>query len=185
MHTLRHVKKAYTIMTICLIAVGAVLLFWPQLGFETMCKIYGAFLIVYGITKLSGFFAKDIFQLAFEFDLALGIVSIVLGIIIIAKSEYIIEILSTAIGIFMLIDAAFKIQTAIEAKRFGIARWKLIMIMAFMVGFVGILLLVTPFDTMSVIVRLIGLNLSLDGILNLFVVRNTVETIRRNSEWEI
>lgn len=30
-------------------------------------------------------FAKDLFQLAFQFDLALGIVSIVLGIIIIKK----------------------------------------------------------------------------------------------------
>ena len=111
--------------------------------------MYGVFLIVYGVTKLSGYFAKDLFQLAFQFELALGIVSIVLGIIIIEKSEYIIEILSTAIGIFMLVDAALKIQTA------------------------------------GMIVRLIGLNLSLDGILNLFVVRNTVETIRRNTKWEI
>lgn len=111
--------------------------------------MYGVFLIVYGVTKLSGYFAKDLFQLAFQFDLALGIVSIVLGIIIIEKSEYIIEILSTAIGIFMLVDAALKIQTV------------------------------------GMIVRLIGLNLSLDGILNLFVVRNTVETIRRNTKWEI
>ena len=125
------------------------MLFAPQLGLRTLCVVYGVFLIVYGVTKLSGYFAKDLFQLAFQFDLALGIVSIVLGIIIIEKSEYIIEILSTAIGIFMLVDAALKIQTA------------------------------------GMIVRLIGLNLSLDGILNLFVVRNTVETIRRNTKWEI
>ena len=149
MHTLVRVKNAYTVMTICLIALGAALLFAPQLGLRTLCVVYGVFLIVYGVTKLSGYFAKDLFQLAFQFDLALGIVTIVLGIIIIEKSEYIIEILSTAIGIFMLVDAALKIQTA------------------------------------GMIVRLIGLNLSLDGILNLFVVRNTVETIRRNTKWEI
>lgn len=149
MHTLVRVKNAYIVMTICLIALGAALLFAPQLGLRTLCVVYGVFLIVYGVTKLSGYFAKDLFQLAFQFDLALGIVSIVLGIIIIEKSEYIIEILSTAIGIFMLVDAALKIQTA------------------------------------GMIVRLIGLNLSLDGILNLFVVRNTVETIRRNTKWEI
>ena len=181
MHTLVRVKNAYTVMTICLIALGAALLFSPQLGLRTLCVVYGVFLIVYGVTKLSGYFAKDLFQLAFQFDLALGIVSIVLGIIIIKKTEYIIEILSTAIGIFMLVDGAFKIQTAVEAKRFGIERWWLILVMSF----VGILLLVTPFETAGMIVRLIGLNLSLDGILNLFVVRNTVETIRRNTKWEI
>ncbi|MFZ2934882.1 MAG: DUF308 domain-containing protein, partial [Agathobacter rectalis] len=94
MHTLVHVKNAYTVMTICLIALGAALLFMPQLGLKTMCMLYGVFLIIYGVTKLSGYFAKDLFQLAFQFDLALGIVSIVLGIIIIKKTEYIIEILS-------------------------------------------------------------------------------------------
>ena len=185
MHTLVRVKNAYTVMTICLIALGAALLFAPQLGLRTLCVVYGVFLIVYGVTKLSGYFAKDLFQLAFQFDLALGIVSIVLGIIIIKKTEYIIEILSTAIGIFMLVDGAFKIQTAVEAKRFGIERWWLILVMSFVVAFVGILLLVTPFETAGMIVRLIGLNLSLDGILNLFVVRNTVETIRRNTKREI
>ena len=88
MHTLVRVKNAYTVMTICLIALGAALLFAPQLGLRTLCVVYGVFLIVYGVTKLSGYFAKDLFQLAFQFDLALGIVSIVLGIIIIKNGVY-------------------------------------------------------------------------------------------------
>ena len=62
MHTLVRVKNAYTVMTICLIALGAALLFAPQLGLRTLCVVYGVFLIVYGVTKLSGYFAKDLFQ---------------------------------------------------------------------------------------------------------------------------
>ena len=88
MHTLVRVKNAYTVMTICLIALGAALLFAPQLGLRTLCVVYGVFLIVYGVTKLSGYFAKDLFQLAFQFDLALGIVSIVLGIIIVHSNRH-------------------------------------------------------------------------------------------------
>ena len=185
MHSLSRVKNAYSVVTAGLIAIGVILMIWPQLGLNTMCKVYGIFLIVYGIAKFSGYFAKDLFQLAFQFDLALGLVSVVLGIIITARPAYIIQILSTAIGIFMLVDAAFKIQTTLEAKRFGKEKWWLILIISLMVAIVGILLLLAPFETMSIIVRLIGLNLCLDGILNLFVVRNTVETIRRNTEWEI
>ena len=85
----------------------------------------------------------------------------------------------------MLVNGAFKIHSAVEAKRFGIENWGRILVMSFAVTFVGILLFATPFETAGMIVRLIGLNLSLDGILNLFVVRNTVETIRRNTKWEI
>ena len=60
MHTLVRVKNAYTVMTICLIALGAALLFAPQLGLRTLCVVYGVFLIVYGVTKLSGYFAKAV-----------------------------------------------------------------------------------------------------------------------------
>ena len=88
MHTLVRVKNAYTVMTICLIALGAALLFAPQLGLRTLCVVYGVFLIVYGVTKVCpDILQMDLFQLAFQFDLALGIVSIVLGIIIIKKTD--------------------------------------------------------------------------------------------------
>ena len=45
MHTLVRVKNAYTVMTICLIALGAALLFAPQLGLRTLCVVYGVFLL--------------------------------------------------------------------------------------------------------------------------------------------
>ena len=52
MHTLVRVKNAYTVMTICLIALGAALLFAPQLGLRTLCVVYGVFLIVYGLSLI-------------------------------------------------------------------------------------------------------------------------------------
>ena len=34
MRNLKLVKNAYSIMTVCLILVGAILLFWPQMGLD-------------------------------------------------------------------------------------------------------------------------------------------------------
>jgi uncharacterized membrane protein HdeD (DUF308 family) len=86
------------------------------------------------------------------------------------------------IGIFMLVDAALKIQTAIDAKKFGISKWWLILMMAIMVAFVGALLLLAPFETGSVLVRVLGLSICIDGIMNLIVVMSTVRSIRRGRE---
>ena len=55
----------------------------------------------------------------------------------------------------MLVDAALKIQTAIDAKKFGISKWWLILMMAVMVAFVGALLLLAPFETGSILVRVL------------------------------
>ena len=185
MRNLKIVKNAYSIMTVCLILVGAILLFWPQMGLDMICKIYGIFLVIYGIAKLSGYFARDLFQLAFQFDLALGIASLIFGFVMIFRTGYAIEFLAGLIGVFMLIDAVFKIQTAIEANRFGIERWWMILVIALIVAVIGALLLIRPFRATGVITRLIGLNLCLDGILNLYVVQSTVKTIRRDHDWDI
>ena len=82
----------------------------------------------------------------------------------------------------MLVDAALKIQTAIDAKKFGISKWWLILMMAIMVAFVVALLLLAPFETGSILVRVLGLSICIDGIMNLIVVMSTVRSIRRGRE---
>ena len=76
----------------------------------------------------------------------------------------------------MLVDATFKIQTSIDPKRFGISRWWLMLILAVIVAAIGILLILMPGETTRLMVRLIGLNLCMDGILNLVIVIDTVKT---------
>lgn len=78
----------------------------------------------------------------------------------------------------MLVDATLKIQTALDSKRFGISSWWIMLIMAVIVAALGILLILMPGETTRMMIRLIGLNLCLDGVLNLIIVINTVKTDR-------
>jgi uncharacterized membrane protein HdeD (DUF308 family) len=52
------------------------------------------------------------------------------------------------------------------------------LIMAVIVAALGILLILMPGETTRMMIRLIGLNLCLDGVLNLIIVINTVKTDR-------
>ena len=93
-----------------------------------------------------------------------------------------IQLFSICIGIFLLIDAALKMQTAFESKKFGFRNWWVTLLIAIIVCILGILLFAMPFQTSGVITRLIGINLILDGALNLFVVQSTVRTINREED---
>ena len=100
------------------------------------------------------------------------------------RTDHIVEFLAFYIGIFMLVDAALKIQTSFEAKRFGIERWKWILIAAIAAGIVGAFLLFSPMKATNLIVRMVGLSICLDGVMNLLVVTNTVRMIK-NSQKDI
>lgn len=182
MKSLKAIKNSYSILTICLILVGAVLLIWPHMALGAICKMCGIFLIIFGLVKLTGYFSKDIFQLAFQYDLGLGIASIIFGLIMVIRSWATIQLFSICIGIFLLIDAALKMQTAFESKKFGFRNWWVTLLIAIIVCILGILLFAMPFQTSGVITRLIGINLILDGALNLFVVQSTVRTIKRKED---
>lgn len=154
----------------------AVLLIAPGIALDVVCIIFGIYMIIYGAVKIMGYFAKDAYQLAFQFDLALGIVIAIVGIVFVCRTARVVQLLSTCIGIVMLVDATFKIQTSIDSKRFGISRWWLMLILAVIVAAIGILLILMPGETTRLMVRLIGLNLCMDGILNLVIVIDTVKT---------
>lgn len=176
MNGIKNFKNMYSILTICLILVGAVFLIAPGIALDVVCIIFGIYMIIYGAVKIMGYFAKDAYQLAFQFDLALGIVIAIVGIVFVCRTARVVQLLSTCIGIVMLVDATFKIQTSIDSKRFGISRWWLMLILAVIVAAIGILLILMPGETTRLMVRLIGLNLCMDGILNLVIVIDTVKT---------
>ena len=98
MKSLKAIKNSYSILTICLILVGAVLLIWPHMALGAICKMCGIFLIIFGLVKLTGYFSKDIFQLAFQYDLGLGIASIIFGLIMVIRSWATIQLFSICIG---------------------------------------------------------------------------------------
>lgn len=179
MRQLRIVKNLYTFFTISLIILGTILLIWPMTTIGLLTKILGIVLMVFGMIKILGYLSKDMFQLAFQFDLGLGIVSIIAGVVMLFRTEHLVELISVLLGIIILIEATLKIQTAIEAKRFGLYRWWIILFIALLVTLVGILLVIMPWKTTRIITRLVGVNLCLDGILNLWVVQNTVSTLKR------
>ena len=65
-------------------------------------------------------------------------------------------------------------------------KWYNMLLIAVIVAVSGILLMLMLFKSREGVIRLLGVNLLIDGILNLCTVQSTVKTIRRrNREWEM
>ena len=146
-----------------------------------VCYILGGLLVVYGLIKLAGYFTRDLYELAFQFDFAMGIFSLIVGGILIFRANRMLELIPAFTGVVILIDAVFKIQTSLDAKRFGIQKWWIILGIAVAAAVTGVLLLAVPVESLTFIMQLIGIGLIVDGCLNLWVVQDTVKIHRRKS----
>ena len=180
MDLIKKAKHAYITISVIMLVLGLVLLIWPKMSLSVLCYLIGGMLIIGGVVKLVGYFSKDLYRLAFQFDLAFGILSILLGVVFIIHPEHIISILPIVRGIFILVEGVLRIQTAMDAKTFGLSTWWMMILLAIATSVCGLLLIFKPFESAIAMMMLLGVTLLIDGVQNLWVAIYTVKVSERN-----
>lgn len=176
--SIRTAKIGSIMMAAALSAMGVSLILFPEVSATTLCYVLGGLLAAYGIIKVVGYFSKDLYRLAFQYDLAYGALLAAVGLIMLLHPEGFIAVLYIVMGILFLADGLFKIQMAIDAKRFGVGKWWLIIALAALTGLVGLLLILRPFEGAKAVMILLGISLLAEGVLSISVALCTVKIIK-------
>lgn len=175
---IRIAKMGYIFVSILFCIFGCVLIIKPDISAMLLCKSIGIIMIIFGLVKIIGYFSKDTYRLAFQYDLACGILLILLGIILIIHTEQMLSVFSLVFGLYILADALLKIQMAIDSKNFGISRWWSILITAILTGAFGFLLIFQHSMGLRTLMTIFGLSLITEGLLNLVTIFTAVKIIR-------
>lgn len=171
-------KIGYVIVSAALCFFGTLLIFNPDISLVAFGIFTGIALIAFGVIKILGYLSRDLYRLAFQYDLACGILVIALGIMVILEPNDVIDTICVAVGITFLMDGLLKIQISIDAKTFGIKQWWLILTVALLTVVIGVMLVFRTAGSSHSQMVLFGTSLLADGILNLTTVLTTVKIIR-------
>lgn len=170
-------KIGYIVMSVLFCVLGVVLLFTPGVSALWIGRMLGIGLILFGAIKLVGYFSRDLFRLAFQYDLAFGLLLMVLGIVTLSHPGDALSFLCVMFGIPVLADGLFKIQIAMDSRQFGIRNWWLVLVLAALTCVVGVVLVFRPMTGVRALTALMGLSLLCDGVLNLSVALCTVKIV--------
>lgn len=181
MRAIQIAKGGYILSSLAFCVAGILLLLHPEVSASVLCKVMGVLLLVCGVIKIWGYLSKDLYRLAFQFDLAFGILAVAIGLLMLLRSNTVIRFLNFVIGIVILTDGLFKIQTSIDAKRFGLAKWWMIALIAVVTSILGQLIVLDPFQNSGVLgtMMLLGCTLLMEGLLNLCVAVYTVKILKQ------
>ena len=175
---MRTAKIGYIVMSVIFILGGITMIAAPDISAEVICSAAGICAAVFGAVKLVSYFSKDLFRLAFQFDLAAGILLLILGTAMAARPRMFLGMIGFIFGIGAMADGLLKIQTALDAKAFGVSKWWLILAAAIITGIVGLMLTIDPLSGASAAAVLMGISLLAEGILNLITVLTAVKIVR-------
>lgn len=133
--------------------------------------------ILFGLTggaKIFGFFSNDLYRLAFQYDFAFGIFSELLALLLVLSPSQNYEVLHLLLVAYVLIDALLKAQMSLDARRFGMKCWGVILGTALGVGVMGAFSAAAMQAELVRALFLVGLALALDGVENCWITAYTV-----------
>ena len=172
---LRAARDGYMMISVIFYISGILYIAVNHVPTHTVCMFSGCLLITYGIVKILGYLSDDLYCLAFQYDLACGLLLMVTGCIVMMGTQRIQQYLVPGLGMLILVDALLKIQTAKDARAFGLQTWSWILAASIAAAVFGVLIIVRPFETPQIIHVIGGMGLMLEGFMNHLTVLQTVK----------
>jgi uncharacterized membrane protein HdeD (DUF308 family) len=169
-----------------LIILGILLLFASEATITIVVYVIGALVIAIGATGLIRFFTNNIYKSSL--DLAYGIVSIVLGVIIIKNPNAVASIFPIILGIAIIISSATKMQYAFQLKDNKNDLWKKTMVISILSTICGIVLLFNPFKSAVALTMIVGIFIIVYGVLDIIstiMIKKDVDNIHKAIEGTI
>lgn len=162
---------------------GLLLLVIPTLEVSYAQRIlFGCLFGLTGAAKLFGYFSNDLYRLAFQFDFAIGVFCELLVVLIFLLPETTFNFLPALVSVYILLDGLLKLQTSLDARRFGMRRWLIILLTALLLCLGGIFAVYTRFADLLHSVAIVGAVLIADGLENIWITAYTVRVRARKKQ---
>ena len=167
--------RSSLITAILLIALGILLICQSEATIITIAYVLGGVIIALGVLAAIKFF-QNIKEHKGELDLVYGIISVILGIIVIKNPEAIASIMPMVLGVCIIVSSSSKLQYAFELKANNNNLWKTTMFISIISTVCGLVLLFNPFKAITYFTKIVGVFIIIYAILDLI----STYTIRRN-----
>ncbi|MBQ9744356.1 MAG: DUF308 domain-containing protein [Clostridia bacterium] len=169
-NAIKRFRFGYLVLAILLCTCGVLIIVYPNESMKTVSYIIGAVALIGGIIQVIKILADRRRGAGFAFSIITACVTIICAIVALIFPDMVMSVYPMLIGLFIIIDGAFKLQTVINSKRYNMKMWWFLLIIACLTIFGGFLcvrvrLTENNFGLFSFI---LGASLAICGIQNFF-----------------
>lgn len=171
------------------VAIGLVLIVYPSIVGETVCYMISGAAVAMGVIEIIAYSMVTVESRVTEDSngLAEGIILILLGVFILIKKDFVIELIPLILGFMITVKGIKGIQTAFNLKRIGYGNFKLNVGISLAVGIFGLIMMLDPFGTAKVLFIMIGIGLFLSGIIDIatsFILDRQIKKAKKAAQMD-
>lgn len=161
-------KNGSYLTMLIMLAVGVLFLIYPGGTLKIAVRILGAGLLLLGAVGIAlPLIRKE--ELVVSAAVA-AVVELIVGVVVLASPGFVISLFPAIMGILIALYGLADLIDALNRKRAGAGNWKAAIVLAAVAIVLGVVVLVNPFKTMSVLVRIAGVILIYEAASE-FIIR--------------
>lgn len=164
---------------------GLLLLVLPSEALAIANYAIAAILAVAGVISIISYFRASVVIGRFSFQLAIGLALLSFGVLLFCYPTFLAQLLPAIWGLSLLVGGFGKIQASADLKRFGDAKWWIMLIGALLSFVLGVLSLANPIYIAQTIFVFIGICLLAEAALDLasfIVIRKRVRRFQKEQD---
>ena len=173
---LSKIFKSSLISSVGLSILGILLIFESEATIVSISYIIGGILIAMGVLGIMRYFYSEINSLM---DIIYGVVTVILGLVVILNPQAIASIIPFIIGILIIISSVTKLQYALTLNKYKNPLWKTTLIISIITLIFGLVLIFNPFAGAVFITKLVGALILLYGILDIISTMTIKKTFKQ------
>ena len=107
METLKRYRLWAIVVSCCMIVLGAAMILRPDISALAVCYLTGALCIAMGVCEIARYFSIGVIGILFRFDLIVGILSTLAGVLLLAHPTGALTVLPIILGFSSSSTASF------------------------------------------------------------------------------
>ena len=175
---LKSIKVNILSSAVLCIALGIVLVAYPNTSLTLVCRAVGVIVLITGLGFVFGYLKSGKSFWYGKIELVFGSIFAILGGFIVLYPLGIISIIPLVFGILLVYHGIANMRLALELHQYKDKGWWFpVLIAATTIG-LGVVIMRNPFGTIEMLMRIIGACLIYDGLMNTMLVGRFVKSIR-------
>ncbi|MDO4356468.1 MAG: DUF308 domain-containing protein [Clostridia bacterium] len=151
---------------LAMLVFGLMLLIHPENIYNLLLNLAGGVLILIGLIRVVSYFFSDAMMALEGRKLSGGVVTMMAGLALILFKPLFISLIPLLLGAVMFVGGAIRLQGALDLKRLGGDRYKLVLGSSVVSLVLGLIIVLNPFQSGMTLLRLIGASLLLETIMD-------------------
>lgn len=146
---------------------GLFLIIKPGLSVELISVMVGLIIIMSSLISIIKFISDSTKKKFYKYEIILGILGLVLGILIVFNPLKIFNIFIMGLGIWLIIKGLLKLWYGMYLKKFKEEIWSLTLAIGIISTILGITLIINPFSGVMVFTTVLGIFIISNSVLEI------------------